>query len=140
MIYLFIMFLWLGFMGSLNDLSIFLGIIITILVVKISEFFLKSEIHGFVELFISAIGRILDMYKMTFRSLKFLFKKSSCGLVPLNVENKTESERAAIANCITLTPGTMFILEEKDNLIIHKFSSSPNEAHSSNNVWKEEIF
>ncbi|WP_129409463.1 Na+/H+ antiporter subunit E [Marinitoga lauensis] len=140
MIYLFIMFLWLGFVGALNDSSILLGIVITYLVVKISEFFLKSEIYGFVELFISAIGRILVMYKMTFRSLKFLFKKSYCGLVPINVENKTDAEKAAIANCITLTPGTMFILEENKHLIIHKFAETPDAAHSSDDVWKGELF
>ncbi|KLO24686.1 MULTISPECIES: Na+/H+ antiporter subunit E [unclassified Marinitoga] len=140
MIYLFIMFLWLGFIGVLNDMTIFLGIIISILVVKISEFFLKSEIYGFVELFISAIGRILDMYKMTFKSLKYLVKKSYCGLVPINVENKTDSEKAAIANCITLTPGTMFILEENNQLVIHKFDETPVEAHSYEDVWKGELF
>ncbi|GAB6188635.1 hypothetical protein JCM30566_03740 [Marinitoga arctica] len=140
MIYLFIMFLWIGFIGSLNDLSIFLGIIITILIVKISEIFLKSEIYGFVELFISAIGKIIDMYKMTFKSLLFLFKKSYCGLVPINVKNKTDAEKAAIANCITLTPGTMFVLEENNNLIIHKFDKTPDNAHSSKNVWRGELF
>ncbi|SHE33028.1 multicomponent Na+:H+ antiporter subunit E [Marinitoga hydrogenitolerans DSM 16785] len=140
MIHLFIMFLWLGFIGDINDYTILIGIIVTILVVKISEFFLKSEIFGFVELFISAIGRILPMYKMTFLSLKYLFKKSYCGLIPIDVENKTEAEKAAIANCITLTPGTMFILEEKNHLIIHKFDKTPEDAHSSNDVWRGELF
>ncbi|MBM7558266.1 Na+/H+ antiporter subunit E [Marinitoga litoralis] len=140
MIYLFILFLWLGFIGSLSDSAIILGIIVTILVVKISEFFLKEEIIGFVELFISAIGRIIEMYKMTFKSIKYIFKKSYCGLVAINVENKTDSEKAAIANCITLTPGTMFVLEENNNLIIHKFDKDPDAAHSSKDVWKGELF
>ncbi|AEX84631.1 hypothetical protein XO10_01190 [Marinitoga sp. 1135] len=140
MIYLFILFLWLGFIGSLNDISISLGIIISIAVVKISEYFLKEEIKGVVELFISAIGRIIQMYKTTFKMLPFLIKKSYTGLVPVDVNNKTDSEKAAIANCITLTPGTMFIFEENNHLIIHKVDKSPDEAHNPNNVWKGELF
>lgn len=140
MIYIFIFLLWLGFLGSVNDFSIISGIIITILIVKVSEFFIKSEIKGFVELFISTIGKVLDMYKMTFKTLRYLFTKSYCGLVPVNVENKTNSEKTAIANCITLTPGTMFLLEENNHLIIHRIEKTPEKAHSYEGVWKGDLF
>jgi multicomponent Na+:H+ antiporter subunit E len=65
--------------------------------------------------------------------------KRYSGLSHIDVKGKSDFEKAAIANSISLTPKTLVLFEEDDKLIVHKVSSNPEEAHRADNIWKDDI-
>lgn len=140
MIYIFLFFIWMILIGDFSDFSIAIGIFFVIISNLITGIFFERKIKGMVEILISTIGTILNMYKTTFQFLPLIFKKHYSGLTFINLKERTEVEKVAIADCITLTPKTLFVDVDESNLIIHRVEDTPEKAHSSEGVWEGDLF
>ncbi|MGM0640739.1 MAG: Na+/H+ antiporter subunit E [Thermotogota bacterium] len=140
MIYIFLFFLWMILIGDFSDFSIAIGLFFVIISNLITGIFFERKIKGMVEILISTIGTILNMYKTTFQFIPLIFKKHYSGLTFINLKDRTEVEKVAIADCITLTPKTLFVDVDESNLIIHRVEDTPEKAHSSEGVWEGDLF
>ncbi len=140
MIYIFLFFLWMILIGDFSDFSIAIGLFFVIISNLITGVFFERKIKGMVEILISTIGTILNMYKTTFQFIPLIFKKHYSGLTFINLKDRTEVEKVAIADCITLTPKTLFVDIDESNLIIHRVENTPEKAHSSDGVWEGDLF
>ena len=140
MLSIFLFLIWMIMMNDFSDFSIIMGIIFVLFTEYITNIFFDKKIKGTVEIFISSLSTILNMYKSTITFLPLIFKKNHSGLVSYKVKNKSKSQKVAISNSITLTPGTLFVDEFDDYLLIHKIASSEEEAHSKKDVWEGELF
>ena len=140
MIYIFLFSIWILLMGDFSDLSIILGFFSVLITLYLTKVFFGRKVIGTVEIFVSAIGIIVEMYKNTFKFIPLIYGKHYSGISYLNVKNKSKVEKAAIANCITLTPKTLFLKEENDKLLIHKVAKTNEEAHSKDGIWDGELF
>lgn len=140
MIYIFLFFLWMILIGDFSDFSIAIGLFFVIISNLITGIFFERKIKGMVEILISTIGTILNMYKTTFQFIPLIFKKHYSGLTFINLKDRTDVEKVAIADCITLTPKTLFVDVDESNLIIHRVEDTPEKAHSSEGVWEGDLF
>lgn len=140
MIYIFLFFIWMILIGDFSDFSIIIGIFFVIISNFITGVFFERKIKGMVEILISAIGSILNMYKTAFQFILLVFKKHYSGLTFIDLKEKTDVEKVAIANAITLTPKTLFVDIDDGNLIIHRVEKTPKKAHSSEGVWEGDLF
>jgi len=140
MIYIFLFFIWMILIGDFSDFSIIIGVFFVIISNLITGVFFERKIKGMVEILISTIGTILNMYKTTFQFIPLIFKKHYSGLTFINLKGKTEVEKVVIADCITLTPKTLFVDVDEENLIIHRVENTPENAHSPDGVWEGDLF
>lgn len=142
MIYIFLFFIWMILIGDFSDFSIIIGVFFVILSNLITGIFFERKIKGMVEILISTIGSILNMYKTTFQFIPLIVKKHFSGLTFIDLKGKTDVEKVAIADAITLTPKTLFVDVDSDNgnLIIHRVENTPEKAHTAEGVWKGDLF
>lgn len=142
MIYIFLFFIWMVLIGDFSDFSIIIGIFFVVLSNLITGIFFERKIKGMVEILISTIGSILNMYKTAFQFIPLIFKEHYSGLTFIDLKGKTDVEKVAIADAITLTPKTLFVDvdDDNDNLIIHRVENTPEKAHSSKGVWEGDLF
>lgn len=140
MTYIFLFLIWGVLINDFSDISIILGLLAVLITVKITDIFFKNTTYGTVEMLLYSLGSLLKMYKNAILFLPLiLMKKKYSGLTHINVKNKSDFEKAAIANAITLTPKTLALYEENDTLVVHRVSSNPHEAHKSEGVWEGDI-
>lgn len=140
MIYIFLFFIWMILIGDFSDFSIIIGIFFVIISNFITGVFFERKIKGMVEILISTIGSILNMYKTAFQFIPLVIKKHYSGLTFIDLKDKTEVEKVAIADSITLTPKTLFVDVDEGHLIIHRVENTPEKAHSSEGVWEGDLF
>jgi len=139
MTYIFLFILWGVLINNFSDLSLILGAFVVIITIRITNLFFKNTTYGTIQILIYGLGSFLKMYKNAFSFLPLIILKRYSGLSHIDVTGRSDFEKAAIANSISLTPKTLVLYEENDKLIVHKVSSTPEKAHSSDNVWKDDI-
>lgn len=140
MTYIFLFLIWGVLINDFSDISTILGLLAVLITVKITDIFFKNTTYGTIEMLLYSLGSLLKMYKNAILFLPLiLMKKKYSGLTHIDVKNKSDFEKAAIANAITLTPKTLALYEENDTLVVHRVSSNPDEAHKSEGVWEGDI-
>lgn len=142
MIYIFLLFLWLILVGEITDFSIITGIIFMFITLSITNMFFGKKSTGLIKLLVMTIASILAMYKTAFEFIPLIFGKHYSGISKYNAKNLSKIEKVAIANCITLTPKTLFIDEDKEDnsLIIHQVTRTVKDAHTPEDIWEGELF
>ncbi|ABX31309.1 hypothetical protein Pmob_0575 [Petrotoga mobilis SJ95] len=139
MAYIFLFTIWSVLINDFSDLSLVLGVFVVISTIRITNLFFKNTTYGTIQILVYSLGSLLKMYKNAFAFLPLIILKRYSGLSHIDVKGKSDFEKAAIANSISLTPKTLVLFEEDDKLIVHKVSSNPEEAHRADNIWKDDI-
>lgn len=133
--FIFYFALWIIFNGQFTaEIAVF-GVVISAAVYAFTCFFMDFSIKKDIQL-VKRIGFFLEyvavlvweVIKANVCMVKMLVIKQEYELKPvifkLNTSLKSKMCRVLLANAITLTPGTITVSMEKDNLIIHALDES----------------
>ncbi len=125
---------WIILNGKITlEICIF-GVVISALVFlfawKFLGYSLKKEIKGyrFIGMYLVYAGIVIrEIFKANFDVMKIVLKrkyKPEPQLVTFSTELKSEGLRVALANSITLTPGTISVSLEDNKYIVHCLDKS----------------
>lgn len=127
--------LWLIFNGRVNSEVIIIGIIISLLLdlfvkrclkIEFSKLTFLSSIWKFIKLFpygmLYVIVLLIEIVRANFSIIKLVLAPEidvePC-IKKFNTKLQTEAARVALANSITLTPGTITVSLEGNELLVH---------------------
>ena len=127
--YLLFFFVWIIFSGKITAEIIWIGLIVSAFVFwfmcKFMEYSLQKE-KKFYKKLVSFGGYAYLLIKEIFSANMTLFhmilterEKMEPVLVTFRTGLKTEMARVILANSITLTPGTITVSIEEDELVVH---------------------
>lgn len=133
--FLFFFILWIIFNGAFTLEIVIFGAVISaalyLFVCKFMDFSFKKDLAlmSALPVFIEYAGVLVwEIIKANLVMMKFIVVKQEYELHPvifrLNTSIKSKTCRVLLANAITLTPGTISVSMEEDNIIIHAVDES----------------
>ena len=132
--FLLFLFIWIVFNGKITAEIVWIGFAVSILVFwficKFMGYSLQKE-KNFYKKMVSFGGYMYLLIKEIISANMTLFhmilterEKMEPVLVTFHTDLKTETARVILANSITLTPGTITVSIEKDELVVHCLDKS----------------
>jgi len=132
--FLLFFFIWIVFNGKITAEIVWIGFAVSILVFwficKFMGYSLQKE-KNFYKKMVSFGGYMYLLIKEIISANMTLFhmilterEKMEPVLVTFHTDLKTETARVILANSITLTPGTITVSIEKDELVVHCLDKS----------------